>query len=110
TTSRASTRARSHRELEPQSPDRSRPCRMLACALAPRAPMADSFHRPPRTPLAALTPPRFAEQEHQAAVARAPSHLAPREGTLGPRERPGLLDDVRMVLRTAHYSRRTEAT
>jgi len=72
--------------------------------------MADSFHRPPRTPLAALTPPRFAEQEHQAAVARASSHLAPQEGTLGPRERPGLLDDVRLVLRTAHYSRRTEAT
>ena len=41
---------------------------------------------------------------------RASSHRAPQEATQAPRERPGLLDDVRLVLRTAHYSRRTEAT
>jgi integron integrase len=77
------------------------------------------------TPLAALTPPPFAERDHAAAIARAESAVR----TLGPRAIPahtsgpvpvpdtprldragwlGLLAAFRTVLRTAHYSRRTE--
>jgi integron integrase len=80
--------------------------------------VANRFQSP--TPLAALTPPPFAQRDHDDAVARADA--APRARTsvpnpspvtldvLNPHERTRLVDRLRAVLRTAHYSRRTERT
>jgi integron integrase len=80
--------------------------------------MANRFQSP--TPLAALTPPPFAQRDHADAVARA--HPAPSARTPAPNARPvsldvlaqhdraRVVDRLREVLRTAHYSRRTERT
>ena len=78
--------------------------------------MADPIHRVPpsmrpagiprgtwsQTPLAALTPPPFVS-DISAETTRSPESVIPQE-------RGRLLDALREVLRTAHYSRRTERT
>ena len=67
--------------------------------------MAESFQH--ATPLEALTPPSFAQRAFDAAVA-ALHPAGPAQFPCTTQERLRLLDRVRRVIRTTHYSRRTE--